>query len=112
MHRFYKVAITKWPIGTAIQHREPAVQGEVIIKVTDSTTAGDYKLFVVDASDEQHEANLALPAVEMLSEAQATELARKYQPERTLTQFNPLTRKEEEITVPTCDLKKFYQKPE
>jgi hypothetical protein len=112
MRRFYKVAITKWPVGTAVQHREPAVQGKVIVKVTDSTTGGDYKVFVVDAGDDQHKANLALPAVEGLSESQAVKLAAKYQPKRTLTQFNPLTGKKEKTTIPTCDLKKLYQKRE
>ena len=112
MNRFYKVAVTKWPVGSAVQHREPAVQGKVIIKVTDSKTVGDYKLLVVDASEAQHEANLALPGVEAVSEEHAVKLAGEYQPKRTLVQFNPLTGEEELITVPACDLKKFYQKQE
>jgi len=109
MNRFYKAAIIKWPVGTAIEHREPAVQGQVIIKVTDSTSRGDYKLFVVDADDAQHEANLALPGVGALSEKDALELAPKYQPKRTSTRFDPQTRKKEETITPACDLKKFYQ---
>jgi hypothetical protein len=112
MNRFYRVAITKRPVGTAVQHREPAVQGKVITKVTDLTTAGDYKLFVVDASDAQHEANLTLSGVAELSEAEAVKLATVYQPERIITQFDPLTRKEEKLTVPACDLEKFYKRQE
>jgi hypothetical protein len=112
MHKFYKASITKRLIGTAIQHKEPPVQGEIIIKVTDSTTAGDFKIFVVNANDNQHKANLALDGIELLTEDQALKLAKKYQPKRTTTRFNPGTMKEEQITLPACDLKKFYKKKE
>jgi hypothetical protein len=107
--RFYKVAITKRSIGSAIEHREPGVEGHVLVKVTDSTTAGDYKLFVIDCNDAQHQANLDTPGIEEVSEDQAVTLAAKYQPQRTLTRLNPQTRKEEHITVPACDLKQFYE---
>ena len=110
MNRFYKVAITKVPIGSAIEHREPRVQGRIIVKVTDVTTGGDYQLFLVDASDEQHQANLTLAGVEELSEEQAIKLAAEYQPQRSFKRFNPQTRQEEQISVPTLDLRKFYQK--
>lgn len=112
MVSFYKVRIAKRKIGSAVEHIEPALQGEVIVKVTDSETSGDYKLFVVDATDAQHKMNLTLPGVEALSEAEAVKLAAQYQPQRTLRQFNPVTMKEETIKVPACDLKKFYQKQE
>jgi hypothetical protein len=112
MIRFYNVTMTKWSVGLVMEYREPAVQGKVIIKVSDSTTAGDYKLFVVDASDAQHEANLTLSGVAELSEAEAVKLATVYQPERIITQFDPLTRKEEKLTVPACDLEKFYKRQE
>jgi hypothetical protein len=106
--RFYKAVITKRSLGSAVEHREPRVEGQVIVKVTDSTTAGNYKLFVIDSNDAQHKANLDIPGIEEVSEEQAVILAAKYQPQRTLTRLNPLTRKEENITVPACDLKKFY----
>lgn len=109
MNRFYKVTITKQPIGTAIAHKEPPVQGNVIIKVTDTTTAGDYKLIVVDCQEEQHQANLSLPGVAALSEDEAAELAAKYQPQRTVTRMQPLPTKQEKVTVPEFDLKKFLQ---
>jgi hypothetical protein len=107
--RFYKAAITKRSLGSAVEHREPGVEGQVIVKVTDSTTAGDYKLFLIDCNDAQHEANLNIPGIEEVSEEQAITLAAKYQPKRTLTRLNPLTRQEEKVTVPACDLKKFYE---
>ena len=109
MKRFYKATITKQPIGSAVRHKEPAVQGKVIIKVTDSTTAGDYKLLVIDCDNAQNKANLTIPGVEELSEEQALKLAVQYQPKRTLTQLNPVTMEEEEIDVPACDLEKFYK---
>ncbi len=109
MKRFYKVTITKWPIGSAVEHREPPVQGAIIVKVTDITTGGDYRLFLVDASDEQHQSNLSLTGVEELSEEQAIKLAAEYQPQRTFKRFNPETRQEEQISVPTLDLRMFYQ---
>jgi hypothetical protein len=110
MERFYRATITKQPIGSAVRHKEPAVQGTVIVKVTDSTTAGDYKILVIDCDDAQNKANLTIPGVEELSEEHALKLAAQYQPERTLTQPNPVTMEEEEIDVPTCDLRKFYKK--
>ena len=110
MKRFYKVTITKRPIGSAVEHREPAVQGNVIIKVSDSTTAGDYQLFVIDCDNNQHKANLATLGIDELSEEQAIKMAAQYQPERTFTRHNPLTMKEETFTIPACDLRKFYKK--
>ena len=109
MNRFYRIVITKRPIGTAIEHREPEIQGAISTKVTDSTTAGDYKLIVADSTDEEHHANLAQPGVQELSEDEATALAPRYRPQRTHTAFNPETRKEERVTVPAADLKRFSQ---
>ena len=109
MNRFYKVAVTKASIGSAVEHREPQVQGRIVVKVTDSTTAGDYKLFLVDAGDDQHQTNLTLAGVVELAEEQAVKLAAEYQPQRTLKRFNPQTRQEEQISVPTLDLRTFYQ---
>lgn len=109
MKRFYNIAITKVPIGSAIEYKEPALQGKVVIKVSDMTTAGNYKLFVIDCDDAQNKANLVSHGVSELSEDKAVKLAAKYQPKRTVTRFNPRTMKEEKITIPVCDLKKFYQ---
>ncbi len=107
--RFYKVTVTKWPIGSAIEYREPPVQGRIVTKVTDSTTRGDYRLFIVDCTDDQHQINLALPDVAELSEEQAIELAKQYQPERTVKRINRETNTEEEVTLPAVDLRQFYQ---
>ncbi len=112
MKKFYKVAITKRPIGSAIEHKEPAMQGDIIIKVTDSTTAGDHKIFVIECDDAQHKANLTSSRIEELSEERAIKLAAEYQPKRTLTRFNPLTMKKEKTDIPACDLRKFYKKQE
>jgi hypothetical protein len=107
MERFYNVAITKVPIGSAVEYKEPALQGKIIIKVSDIKTSGNYKLFVVDCNDEQNKANLTFSGVSELSEDEAVKLAAQYQPQRHVTRFNPETRKEEKITLPACDLKKF-----
>lgn len=42
----------------------------------------------------------------------AVELARNFQPARTMTQLNPLTMREEQIKVPSFDLTKFIQTQE
>ena len=110
MIAFYKVSITKEPVGSAIRHKEPPLQGKIVIKVTDSTTQGDFKIFVMECDDAQNKANLSTPGVEQLSEEQAVKLAAKYQPKRTMVEFNPRTMKEEKVTIPACDLRKFYKK--
>jgi hypothetical protein len=110
MNRFYRVAIVKRPVGTAIEHREPAIEGDVLTKVTDSATAGDYKLIVVDATDDEHQANLAQFGVQELSEDDAAELAPTYRPQVTRVAFNPETMKEERLSVPAADLRGFVQR--
>ena len=81
----------------------------MIVKATDSTTSGDYKLFIIACNDAQHQANLDIPGIEEVPEDQVVTLVAKYQPQRTLTRLHPRTRQEETITVPVCDLKKFYE---
>lgn len=110
MNVFYKVSITKEPVGSAVRHKEPSLQGKIIIKVTDSATRGDFKIFVMECDGTQNKANLSKPGVEALSEEQAVKLAAKYQPKRTMAELNPRTMKEEKVTIPACDLKKFYKK--
>lgn len=109
MQAFYKVNVTKQPIGSAIMHKEPPLDGEIVIKVTDASTAGDFKLVVLDCTPEQHEANLTLPGVAAISEAEAAKLAPKYQPRRTLTEVDPRTGKEEKLTIPATDLQVFLE---
>lgn len=108
MKRYYKSIIGRQSVGTAVQYVEPGLHGVVVIKVTDTTTAGDHKLFVMDCDDSQHQANLGIGGVEELSEEQAVELAARYQPSRTIEQFNPLTMRKEKIEMPACDLRKFF----
>ena len=107
MKAFYKVAVTKIPVGSAVRHVEPPLTGEVVTKVTDSSTAGDFKLVVLDCSAEEHADNLLLAGVVEVSEAEAVSLAPKYQPKRTLTDRNERSGKQEKIAIPAVDLKAF-----
>jgi len=124
MNKFYKVAIIKLPMGSATEHREPPIQGRIIIKVDDLATQGSFKLFVVDCDKDQHKMNSVLPGVLSISEEEANRLAPLYQPERTVTR--PVLRSqemgtvrqpgnnprgaplEEKVTLPALDLRKFY----
>ena len=105
--RFYQVRITKVPVGTAVEHRAPAIQGTIQRTVTDAGTRGDYQLFVVEADDNQHQVNIALPDVKELSAEEAQTLAPQYQPQRTATRFDPLTRQETKIEMPAANLTQF-----
>ncbi len=104
MIRYYRGRIEKHPVGTAVEHREPPLEGEVVVSVRDSTTGGDYKLFVVDSDDAQHESNLTLPGVEPLEEDAAVELAARYQPATTGERFDPQTGAVEAFDVLAVDL--------
>jgi hypothetical protein len=108
MNQFYQVAITKHPIGSAVEYREPPIQGKIIVKVADSTTVGAYRLIVVDCDETQHQTNSLLPGVKVLLEPEAIQLAAIYQPQRTIKRFDPKTRKEESVVMPAADLKRFY----
>lgn len=110
--RFYKVAIDKRPIGTAIEHREPPVVGERITNVTDARTRGDFRVVVVDATDAEHQRNLALPAVEAVEEAEAVTLAARYQPEYTREDVDPRTGKVDRVTVPNLNLREVVAQRE
>ena len=105
--RFYQVRIMKVSVGTAVEHRAPAIQGAIQRTVTDAATHGDYQLFVVEADDNQHQANVALPDVKALSAEEAQALAPQYQPQRTITHFDPLTRKQTQVERPAADLTPF-----
>ena len=107
---FYKARITKVPVGSAVEYREPAIQGNLKLTVTDASTRGEYKLFVVEANDDQHKANVAVPDVEELAAEDAQKLAPKYQPQSTITQFNPFTQNEEKVEIPAADLGAFLEK--
>jgi hypothetical protein len=108
--RFYQVRITKVPVGTAVEYRAPAIQGTLQRTVTDASSRGDYQLWVVDADDNQHQANVALPEVKELSAKEAQALAPQYQPQRTATRFDLLARKETKVEIPAADLKAFIHK--
>ena len=105
MIRFYKAKIIKKPVGSATEHILPIFKGNVITNVYDITTEGDFRLFVVDCSDEEERANIALDGVTELSEEDAVPLAAKYQPARKIKTFNPQTKKEEELNIPVLNLK-------
>jgi hypothetical protein len=107
MNRYYKAVISKVALGAAVEYREPAIQGRVLRTVSDSTTGGDFKLYIVATDDAQHQRNLALIGVESLTEAEAAALGAAYQPARTVMQFNPQTRQLEQIAAPAFDLMNF-----
>ncbi len=109
MKAYYKATITKQPIGSAILHKEPPLQGEIVTKVTDMTTAGDNKIIVMECSDQEHQFNLARSDVVELEEAEASKLAAKYQPTHEETEINPRTLKEEKIKRPAFDLAGFLK---
>lgn len=131
MNHFYRVMVTKQFLGSTTEHREPPIQGKVIIKVTDVNTRGDFKLFVVNCDEDQHKMNSVLPGVLPISEEEAIRLAPLYQPERTVNRPMPgpmgemvtplsspegkvtyqrsMAQKMEKVTVPAVDLRKFYQ---
>jgi hypothetical protein len=110
MKTYYRVTITKQPVGSAIKHREPPIQGHVIFKVTDGASAGDYRLVAIEATDAQHKANLALAGIEELTESQAAKLAKQYRPKTTRTRFSFRKGRQEKITRPAADLKKLIGK--
>ncbi len=107
MKKIYKAKIEKRSVGSAIEHIPPDMKGTIITSVYDSTTDGDYRLFVVECNQAQHKANLSLEGVSELSEEGAISLAREYQPERKIKKIDPATMKEEEITIPECDLRVY-----
>ena len=97
----------KRKVGSAIEHLLPELQGKIITNLYDTTTDGDYRLFIVECNPSQNRANLSLERVSELSVEEAISLAEKYQPERKMKRINPETRKEEEITIPQFDLRKY-----
>lgn len=110
MNRYYRIAIDKRRVGTAIEHREPSLRGEVITKVTDARTRGDFKIAALDATDEEHEKNLALPGVEALTEEEAGRQAVLYQPETVREERDPAARKVKKVKIPAVDLSKILGK--
>lgn len=104
MNRFYRVAIDKRLVGTVIEHREPTFTGQRVTKVTDTRTRGDFKVVVMDATDDEHQKNLALPGVEELAETEAVDLAAEFQPATTREERDPTTGKVNKIKVPAVDL--------
>jgi len=108
MNHFYRVVITKQFLGSAIEHKEPSLQGQIQAKVTDSTTQGDFKIIIIDCDDTQYQYNLNLSGVHNLEEDEVTKLAPLYQPERTIKRFDPKTRKEESVVMSAANLTRFY----
>ena len=104
MKKIYQAAIEKKISGSVIEHINPAFEGKVIISVSESTTEGDNKVFVVECTEEENSRNLTIAGVTELTKSKAVTLAAKYQPEITITNLDPETMKEEVITIPKCDL--------
>lgn len=78
--RYYNVQARLSWYGTAIQRSEPAVRGQVLTRVSDTTSLGARALLVVEASDEDHAANEGDPAIETLYESDAQRVADRYRP--------------------------------
>lgn len=108
MNHFYRVTITKQLLGSAIEHKEPSLQGQIQAKVTDSTTQGNFKIIVVNCDDDQHQLNLSSSAIQNLEENEVTELAPLYQPERTIKRFDPKNHKSKQVVILAADLSRFY----
>lgn len=104
MRRFYRVAVDRHAVGSAIEFREPPLEGEVVIKVSEAASEGASRVVVLDADDEQDERNLELDGVEALDEEAAVELAAKYQPASRGRRLDPSTGKVEEAERPAVDL--------
>jgi hypothetical protein len=107
MMRFYKAKIVKRPAGTAIEHIMPVFRGNVITNVYDINTDGDFRLFVVDCTEEENRSNVSLDSVSLLSENDAIALAAEYQPARRIRTINMETKKEEEQDIPELDLRAY-----
>lgn len=107
MIRFYKAKIIKRPVGTAIEHIMPVFMGNVITNVYDINTDGDFRLFVVDCTEEENRSNSVQEGVSLLSENDAIALASEYQPARRIKKFNMETKTEEEQEIPALDLRAY-----
>ena len=107
MKKIYKAKIEKRNVGSAIEHIPPDLKGTIITSVCDTTTDGDYRLFVVECNQSQHRSNLNREGVSELSEDEAIALAMEYQPERRIRRIDPNTMREEEVTIPKCDLRAY-----
>jgi len=107
MIRFYKAKIIKRPVGTAIEHIMPLFQGNVITNVYDINTEGDFRLFVIDCTEEENRSNISLDGVNLLSENDAIALAAEFQPARSIVKFNMETKTEEVQEIPALDLRAY-----
>ncbi len=117
MEVHYRVKIAKESIGSAIQHKEPPLEGNVTVKVGDTQTRGAYKVIVLDCTAAQHAENLTLPGVQELNQDRAVKLAARFQPKRKMVKMKPHFKKgkdpdedAEDINVPVLDLKKHLKK--
>ena len=104
MERYYKVPIDKRRIGSAIQHREPPLQGTLLTKVTEMKTHGNVKIIVIDADEQQHQRNVLLPGVEEIDAVGAATLAAEFQPEHDVEEPDPITRERKKRKQPAVKL--------
>lgn len=100
----------KVPIGKAIMYKLPPLDGEILIKITDSSTKGDYTLIVIECDDQIHNKNISMEKVTDMEEQNAVELAAELQPESNRVEVNPKTKRKRKITNPALDLTKFLPK--
>ena len=110
MKRFYKVMMKKVPIGRAAMYKMPPLDGEILLKITDAPTKGDYNLTVTECDDENHNKNISLENITDMEEKNAIELAAEFQPESIRVEVNPKTKRKKKITIPALDLTKYLSK--
>jgi len=105
MIRYYDVAIAAEQRGSALLLTEPVLQGTLLVSLADSARDGLRRLYVCDATEDEHVQNLAMTGVAERDEAAAIALAAAYQPARTLVRTDPRTGTEQRIEVPEGDLR-------
>lgn len=105
MIRYYDVAIAVEQRGSAMLLTEPGLQGTLLASLADSARDGRWRLYVCEATEEEHAQNLEMAGVENRDEAAAIALAAAYQPPRTLIRTDPRTGTEQRIEVPEGDLR-------
>jgi hypothetical protein len=104
MH-FYDAPTARRTLGSAVALIDPPLQGTILIKVGDVASQGARKLYAVTCDDAEHAANLSIPGLRELDEAEAVALAARYHPAQTHRRRDPFTGKEDTEQLPACDLR-------
>jgi hypothetical protein len=105
MRKFYEIKPLQIPYGTAVEIKDPPIQGQILCSVSNSSSADLTKIIVCDCTDEQHTANLSTFGTREISLDDAQEMSARFKPARKVPHFNPEKQQEEEIERPAFDLK-------